>query len=127
MEKKREKIKDQYICVCHVEIVNVKMVQIVCSHFMCSCGEFIIDATFAARIEFIGCRSWIPSDDDYNEPYLIKIDEKHKTVEIGKWGKEFKSLDADELVIFVMLSVVKKSKDDGMSAMILECREAYGE
>ena len=95
--------------------------------FMCTCGEFPIDATFAARVEFIGCRSWLPADDNYNEPYFIKIDEKHKTVEIGQWGKEFKELTSDELSEIYDAWSSEENEGDGMSAMILKCQEAYGE
>lgn len=92
--------------------------------FMCSCGEFLIDAAFASRIEFVGCRSWMPVDDNYNEPYFIKIDEKHKTVEIGKFGKPFRPLDADE---FSNICGYFENDDDGFSAMMNECKEVYGE
>jgi hypothetical protein len=92
--------------------------------FMCTCGEFTVDATFAARIEFVGCRSWMPADDNYNEPYIIRIDEKHKKVEIGKFGKEFKPLDADELS---NICGFYENDDDGFSAMMNECRDVYGE
>lgn len=95
--------------------------------FYCSCGEFIIDAAFAARVEFIGCRSWLPGDDNYNEPYFIKIDEKHKTVEIGQWGKEFKELTSDEMGDIYEAWSNEENEGDGMSAMILKCQEAYGE
>jgi len=92
--------------------------------FTCTCGDFPVDATFASRIEFIGCRSWKPADDNYNEPYFIKIDEKHKTVEIGKWGKPFVELSPDE---FNEISAYYENDDDGFSAMINECKGAYGE
>ena len=92
--------------------------------FMCTCGEFPVDATFASRIEFVGCRSWMPADDNYNEPYFIKIDEKHKEVQIGKFGKVFKPLDADELT---NICGWFENDDDGFSAMINECKEVYGE
>lgn len=91
--------------------------------FMCNCGGFPVDAIFASRIEFVGCRSWNPADDNHNEPFFIKIDEKHKTVEIGQWGKEFKPLDADE---FSNISSCYENDDDGFSAMMNECNEVYG-
>jgi len=92
--------------------------------FTCTCGEFPITAIFASQIEFIGCRSWLPADDNYNEPYFIKIDEKHKTVEIGKWGKEFRELSSDE---FSNICSHYENDDEGFSGMINECNEAYGE
>jgi len=92
--------------------------------FMCTCGEFPVYATFAARIEFIGCRSWMPADDNYNEPYFIKIDEKHRTVEIGKWGKEFKELSSDD---FNSICGSYENEDEGFSQMINNCKEAYNE
>ena len=95
--------------------------------FACTCGEFPVDATFAARIEFIGCRSWLPADDNYNEPFFIKIDEKHKTVEIGKWGKEFKTLTQGEMSDIYDAYSNEADDGEGMSAMILKCQEAYGE
>jgi len=33
--------------------------------FVCECGDFVVDSAFAARIEFIGCRSWLPANDNY--------------------------------------------------------------
>jgi hypothetical protein len=95
--------------------------------FSCLCGDFQIDAPFASRIEFVGCRSWKPADDNYNEPFLIKIDEKHKTVEIGKWGKEFKSLTSDEMYDIYEPYSEEQEEGSGMSDMILKCQEAYGE
>jgi hypothetical protein len=92
--------------------------------FTCKCGDFLIDAPFASKIEFIGCRSWKPADDNYNEPFFIKIDEKHKTVEIGKWGKTFKALDPNE---FSNICSYYENDDDGFSAMMNECHEVYGE
>lgn len=92
--------------------------------FSCACGEFPIDAFFASKIEFIGCRSWKPADDNYNEPYLIKIDEKHRTVEIGKWGKVFVELSPDE---FGNIASCYENEDEGFSAMVNDCKEAYGE
>lgn len=94
--------------------------------FFCTCGEFIIDAAFASRIEFVGCRAWLPADDDYNEPFLIKIDEKHKTVEIGKWGKEFKTLTSEELSDIYDAYSEEEDEGENMSRMILKCEEAYG-
>lgn len=90
--------------------------------FFCTCGEFPVDATFAARVEFIGCRSWLPADDNYNEPYLIKIDGKHKTIEIGKWGKEFKDLDSSDFC-----EMGNESDDDNFGGVLDKCQEAYGE
>jgi hypothetical protein len=95
--------------------------------FTCKCGDFIIDAPFASKIEFIGCRSWKPADDNYNEPFFIKIDEKHKTVEIGKWGKAFVELGVDELYDIYEAYSNEEIEGDGMSLMILKCQEAYGE
>lgn len=91
--------------------------------FSCSCGDFPIDAFFASRIEFVGCRSWKPADDNYNEPYLIKIDEKHRTVEIGQWGRAFVELSSDELSD---IASCYENEDEGFGAMVNNCKEAYG-
>ena len=90
--------------------------------FMCKCGEFLIDAAFAAKIEFIGCRSWIPASDDYYEPYLVKFDMKHRKVEIGKWGKPFVEINADELN-----DIYSCYDEDNFDGIENACSEAYGD
>lgn len=90
--------------------------------FNCKCGDFPIDSAFAARIEFIGCRSWSPADDNYHEPYIIQIDEKHRTVEIGKWGAAFVDLSCSEMV-----DIAEAYDNDEFSRLIDICKEAYGE
>lgn len=64
--------------------------------FRCKQGGFAIDSLFASKVETIGCRSWVPADDNYWEPYIFIVDEKHKEVKIGKWGKTFTKIDVDE-------------------------------
>ena len=91
--------------------------------FVCECGDFVVDSVFAARIEFIGCRSWLPANDNYNEPYLIKIDEKHRTVEIGKWGKTFIDLSCSEMSDMCDAY----DEEDGFSRLIDICKDAYPE
>lgn len=90
--------------------------------FMCKCGDFLIDSAFASRIEFIGCRSWIPSSDDCYEPFLIKISMKDRTVEIGKWGKPFVELDEGEFS-----SILDGVSNDNFDEIEIACNDAYGD
>lgn len=90
--------------------------------FTCKCGDFKITGDFAAKIEFIGCRSWIPPNDDFNEPYFIRIDGKHQTIEIGKFGKKFIELSVNELN-----EILSGYDDDEFGHVIRACIDAYGE
>jgi hypothetical protein len=90
--------------------------------FTCSCGDFVVDSSFASKIEFIGCRSWIPADDNYFEPYIITIDGKRKEIKIGHWGKTFIDLTSDEFN-----DIANGYEEDEIGHVIDSCKEALGE
>jgi len=92
--------------------------------FTCQCGDFVIDSVFAAKIEFVGCRSWIPADDNYYEPYIITVDGKKREIKIGKWGKEFAELTSSELY---EIADIYENDEDPFGRLIESCDEAYGE
>ena len=91
--------------------------------FSCKPGNFLIDAPFAAKIETIGCRSWLPADDNYCEPWIYIIDDKHKTVSLGQWGKEFVKIDSDEF--FSMQDYNDYSHEDTFPCIVEFCEDNY--
>ena len=88
--------------------------------FNCKVGEFVIDSLFASKLEIVGCRTWMPSNDEFNEPFFIKLNEKKHSVEIGKFGKPFNEVDAEDFFNDM-------SNTDSYSEMIDVCKNAYGE
>lgn len=91
--------------------------------FTCKCGNFVIDAPFAARMELIGCRSWLPADDNYCEPWIYIIDDKHKTVSLGQWGKEFIKVEPEDF--FNMQDYDDYSHEDTFPCIMEFCDDMY--
>lgn len=91
--------------------------------FICKCGNFSIDAPFAAKIETIGCRSWLPADDNYCEPWIYVINDKHKTVSLGQWGKDFVKIEPFEFL--GMQDYDDYSYEDTFPCIIEFCEDQY--
>lgn len=120
----KNKIENPYMCMscgnCKRTANSLDTFKFACAH-----GEFPIDAVFAARIEVVGCKAWIPSSKYHYEPWVIEIDAHYRKMQLGKHGKKFVDLYPDEIE-----EIYNATDDDGewdFGKLESVCRESYGE